>query len=125
MTLTFSGPIDISNLFMPDSQETALEVVDGSGQVWPITADDYVVSGDTLKLIFDKPLPAGNYSLLSAPSGGLLDLAEQPVAGELNSSGAWASWTVAPQTSPRAANNLGVLWPISAIGNLSANAGAV
>ena len=119
ITLTFSGPIDISNLFTPDAQQSALEVVDGSGQMWPISAENYDVSGDTLQLIFNEPLPAGNYTLISAASGGLLDLAEQPVLGELNSSGAWASWTVAQQTSPRAADNLGVLWPISATGNLS------
>ena len=124
ITLTFSGPIDISNLFTPDTQQSALEVVDGSGQVWPITAENYDVSGDTLQLVLNQPLPAGNYTLISAPSGGLLDLAEQPVLGELNSSGAWASWTVAQQTSPRAADNLGVLWPISATGNLSGHAGS-
>src|SRR5262249_41972936 len=38
ITLNFSGPIDLSNLFIPDAQETALEVLDSSGQAWPVAA---------------------------------------------------------------------------------------
>ena len=60
---------------MPDQQETALDVVDSSGQVWPVTAEDYQPTDAQLTLIFDEPLPAGQYSLIVPASGGLTDLA--------------------------------------------------
>ena len=124
LTLNFSGPIDVSNLFLPDTQETALEVVDSSGQVWPITAENYNVSSYSLNMIFDQPLPAGSYRLISPAGEGLADLAEQHVSGPLGSSGALASWSIAPQTSPRAAQDLGILWPISANQTSPINTGA-
>ena len=71
----------MSKLFLPDSQETALEVVDSSGQVWPITAESYEVSSYDLEMIFDQPLPAGSYRLISSPTDGLTDLAGQAVTG--------------------------------------------
>jgi hypothetical protein len=114
LNLTFSGPIDVSKLFLPDSEETALEVVDSSGRVWPITAESYEISSYDLEMSFDQPLPAGSYRLISSPTGGLTDLAGQPVSGVIDASGALASWTVVPQASYRAANDLGILWPISA-----------
>jgi hypothetical protein len=124
LTLTFSGPIDLRNLFIPDTQETALEVLDSSGTAWPVTALSYDVSGASLDLIFDHPLPAGNYTLISAPEGGLVDLAGQPVLPAGGSSSTLATWSVAPQTQPLAANNLGVLWPLSSNGPASAQPGS-
>ena len=79
ITLTFSGPINLSNLFIPDVQESALEVLDSSGQAWPVTAESYDVSDASLELIFDRPLPPGSYTLVSSADDGLVDLAEQPV----------------------------------------------
>ncbi len=114
ITLRFSGPINVSNLFVPDSQETALEVVDSSGQVWPITAENYVVTGNSLEMVFDLPLKSGSYTLISSPSGGLVDLAGQPISSIGGTNGVLAHWIVAPKTSTRGGNNLGVLWPISA-----------
>ena len=122
VTLSFSGPINVSNLFVPDSQETALEVVDSSGQVWPITAESYVVTGNSLEMIFDSPLKSGSYTLYSSPSGGLVDLAGEPISGTGGTSGVLAHWTVAPGTAPRA-DNLGVLWPNSANANLLIDSG--
>ena len=112
-TLKLSGPIDVSNLFIPDAQETALEVVDSSGRVWPVTPENYFISGSSLQLIFDRPLPAGNYTLVSSPEGGLLDLGGQPISNASGSSSVLATWSVSPQTPPHAANDLGVLWPLS------------
>ena len=66
ITLTFSGPIDLSNLFVPDLQESALDVLDSRGQAWPITAESYEVSNASLNLIFDRPLPPGSYTLVSS-----------------------------------------------------------
>lgn len=123
ITLRFSGPINLSNLFVPDTQETALEVVDSSGQVWPITPDNYVVAGNSLEMIFDKPLPSGGYTLISAASGGLVDLAGQPISGTGGTSGVLAHWTVAANTAAHGGNNLGVLWPNSANANSSSNSG--
>ncbi len=114
ISLTFSAPIDLSNLFEPDAQESALEVVDSSGQVWPISANDYQVSGATLNLIFVRPLPAGSYTLMVVPGQGLNDLAGQPVFTAGKPAGVLASWTVASQTTQLAANDLGVLWPFTA-----------
>ena len=114
MTLTFSGPINLSNLFVPDTQETALQVVDSNGQVWPITGNDYEVTDASLTLSFDQPLPAGTYSLLVPQTGGLTDLAGVPVTAPGEPSGVLATWTVASPSGLSAPNNLGVLWPATA-----------
>ena len=113
ITLTFSGPIDLSNLFVPDVQESALDVLDSQGQAWPLTAESYEVSDASLKLTFDRPLPPGNYTLVSPAVHGLVDLAEQSVLPANGSSSVLASWSVSPPAQPPAPNNLGVLWPLS------------
>jgi Bacterial pre-peptidase C-terminal domain len=123
LTLTFSGPIDVSKLFVPDSQVTAIQVVDSSGQVWPITAESYEVSDYKLRMIFDQPLPAGSYSLISSPILGLTDLAGQPVSGAVGTDDVLANWTVVPQTVPQAANDLGILWPDSTNETLPSSTG--
>ena len=102
-----------SALFSPDSAETVLEVVDSSGRVWPITAESYEVSSYDLEMIFDQPLPAGSYRLISSPTAGITDLAGQPIFGAADAGRALASWTVVPQALHQAANDLGILWPSS------------
>jgi len=114
LTLTFSGPVDVSNLFLPDTQETALEVVDSSGQVWPITAEAYQVTDAQLTLLFDQPLPAGDYSLVIPSQGGLTDLAGLPLTAPGEPAGVLAGWTVAPSNGPTVPGDLGVLWPATA-----------
>ena len=111
MTLTFSAAINVSSIFVPDKQESALDVVDSSGQIWPITAEAYQPSDAVLTLIFDSALPAGRYSLIVPASGGLTDLAGEPVAA---AGSALASWTVAGASGPTYPNDLGVLWPSKA-----------
>ena len=111
LTLNFSGPIELSQLFMPDAQETALEVVDSSGQVWPITAESYEVTNAQLTLIFDQPLPAGTYTLIDSSPGGLTDLAGLPVVAPGEPAGVLGSWTVGPPVASSDTNNLGVIWP--------------
>ena len=123
LDLTFSGPIDVSQLFLPDSDETAIQVIDSSGQVWPITAESYEVNTYNLKMIFDQPLPPGNYKLISAPLHGLTDLAGQPVSASPVESGVMASWEVVRQTTPRAVHDLGILWPNSSIVTSQGGAG--
>ena len=110
MTLTFSGPIDITSIFTPDRQETSLEVVDTSGKSWPITAETYQASNAQLTLIFDEPLPPGEYSLLVPSAGGLTDLAGESVVAIGEPAGVLASWdvTAAATTS---STDLGILWP--------------
>ena len=125
VTLNFSGPINLSNLFIPDSQETALEVIDSRGGVWPVTALSYEVTGASLQITFDRPLPTGNYTLLSTPGDGLVDLAGQPVLPAEGSSSVLAAWSVSPQTQPTATNDLGVLWPFSSNQNGSAEPGSL
>jgi hypothetical protein len=110
LTLTFNGPIDLSHLFVPDTQSTALEVVDSSGQVWPFTPEGYDVTSARLNLVFNQPLPAGHYSLLLPSQNGLTDLALVPVTAAGEPSGVLADWTVAPSTRPSPASDLGVLW---------------
>jgi hypothetical protein len=114
LTLNFSSPINLSNLFLPDAQQNALEVVNASGQVWPSTAEQYQVNNASLNLIFDEPLPAGQYSLIVPPQGGLTDLAGQPVTASGEPPGVLAQWTVAPGAGSYVQNNLGVLWPSNA-----------
>jgi Bacterial pre-peptidase C-terminal domain len=111
LTLTFSSPLNLNNLFIPDSEETALTVVDSSGQTYPTTAEQYDVSDGKLILIFDLPLPAGTYSLIVPSQGGLTDLAGQPVTAAGQPPGVLASWTVAPRYASVDQDNLGVLWP--------------
>jgi len=114
LTLAFSGPIDLSNLFLPDAQETALQVVDSTGRVWPITGNTYQVTDAQLNLIFDQPLPAGRYSLLVPAQGSLTDLAGLPVTAPGEPSGVLATWTVAPSSGLSVADDPGVLWPATA-----------
>ena len=114
LTLTFSGPIDLSKLFVPDTQETALQVVDSNGRVWPITGDNYQVTDAQLTVKFDQPLPAGTYSLVVPATGGLTDLAGVPVTAPGEPSGLLATWTVEPSSGLSAPNDLGVLWPAAA-----------
>jgi hypothetical protein len=117
LDLTFSGPIDVSSLVQPDHQQKALEVVDSEGESWPATALDYDPSTDHLRLILNEALPAGTYSLIVPPQGGLTDLAGQPVVAPAgNPSGVLGSWTVAPApvappSGPGISQNLGVIWP--------------
>jgi len=112
ITLNFSGPIDLSGLFTPDVQETALDVVDSSGQVWPITPLVYQVASDSLTLVFDQPLAPGNYSLILPSAGGLTDLAGVAVVAPGQPAGVLATWTVSAP-GPLSPNNLGTLWPSS------------
>src|SRR5262249_6112138 len=114
ISLTFSGPINLSNLFVPDTKQTALQVVDSSGHVWPIIAESYDLSSFRLKMVFDQPLPAGTYSLYSNSSDELVDLAGQPISSDLKTLGALASWGVTLRRNPRDSSDLGVLWPASA-----------
>jgi Bacterial pre-peptidase C-terminal domain len=114
MTLTFSAPIDVTSLFVPDQQETAIEVVDSSGRIWPVTAETYQTSDAQLTLIFDEPLPPGQYSLIVPATGGLTDLAGEPVSAQGEPAGVLATWTVAGQGAPENPNDLGVLWPSTA-----------
>ena len=123
LTLTFSGPIDLSKLFEPDAQETALEVVDSSGQIWPITGESYQVTDARLTLIFDQPLPAGVYTLISPAHGGLNDLAGTPVVAPGEPAGVLGSWTVGPPVAQNP-NDLGVIWPSTANVTWPTSAGA-
>ena len=111
LTLTFSAPIDISNLFNPGFPETALEVVDSSGQVWPTTSLSYDISNAQLTLVIDQPLPAGNYSLIVPSQGGLTDLAGEPIVASGEPAGVLATFAVAPPSGASDPNNLGILWP--------------
>ena len=112
LDLTFSGPVDVTSLSVPDRQETALTVVDSSGRSWPISAVSYQSAQDRLSFIFNEALPPGRYTLIAPTQGGLTDLSGRTVAGPLgNPSNVLASWTVAAPTGPSDPNNLGVLWP--------------
>ncbi len=108
LTLTFSAPINLGNLFIPDTPETAVEVVDASGRIWPTTSLAYDVNDARLTLVIDEPLPAGSYSLILPSDGGLTDLAGEPVVAP---DGVLATWTVAPASGLHNPLDLGVLWP--------------
>ena len=112
LDLTFSRPVNESPLTVPDRLETALTVVNASGQTWPITLVGDADSGDRLNFTFNEPLPAGSYSLVVPSQGGLTDLAGNLVVGPSGSPpGVLATWTVAAPTATSDPDNLGVLWP--------------
>ena len=64
LNLTFSGPIDLSGLLVPDQQQSVLDAVHSSGRSWPMTAVGYDAAEYRLTFLFDAPLPAGTYSLI-------------------------------------------------------------
>jgi hypothetical protein len=111
LTLTFSGPIDLKNLFVVDQQQAALEVVDASGKVWPVTADSYSVTSATLEIAFNQPLPPGQYRLIVPSQGGLADLAGLSVVAPGAPAGVLASFIVSRSLLRSDPANLGVLWP--------------
>jgi hypothetical protein len=111
VTLTFSGPIDLSP-FRPDQPQQALVLVDSTGRTWPSMATSYDTVQHRFNLNFDGPLPAGTYSLVVPAQGGLTDVAGQPVVGPPgNPPDVLATWTVAPATVPSDPGNLGIIWP--------------
>ncbi len=59
LDLTFSGPVNVTGLSVPDRQETALTVVDTSGRTWPISAISYQSAQDRLSFLFNEALPPG------------------------------------------------------------------
>jgi hypothetical protein len=112
LDLTFSGPVDVGPLMVPDQQETALTVVDAEGRAWPITALYYQVAQHRLSLLFCEALPPGAYSLVSPSPGGLTDLIGRPVVGPSGDRpGVLASWTVAAAAGPSDPQDLDVVWP--------------
>ncbi len=110
ITMSFSAAINLSNVFVVDAQQHALELVDSQGKVWPTTAESYTTSTATLQLIVDEPLPAGNYTLVAPSQGGLVDLTGEPVGRPGFASGVLGSFAVAP-ARPTPSGDLGVLWP--------------
>jgi len=111
LTLDFSGPIDLSNLFVVDQAENALELVDSAGRIWPITAESYAISQHELTMIIDEPLPGGTYSLISPPDDALTDLAGRPVVAAGEPAGVLATFSVAAPSGVTIPGNLGVVWP--------------
>ncbi|MGO9467836.1 MAG: hypothetical protein ACLQIB_49220 [Isosphaeraceae bacterium] len=111
LNLGFSGPIDLSNLFVVDQAEDALELVDSAGRIWPITAGSYDTGQHQLALIIDEPLPAGAYSLVSPADDALRDLAGQAVIAPGEPAGELATFTVSARAGLSIPGNLGVLWP--------------
>jgi len=110
LTLDFSGPIDLSNLFVVDQAQSALELVDSANSVWPITAESYDTSAHQLIMIIDEPLPGGTYRLVT-PAAALSDLAGQPVVAPGEPAGVLATFNVASPSGASIPGNLGVLWP--------------
>jgi hypothetical protein len=112
LDLTFSGSVDLSSFFVPDHQQSALQVVDSSGHDWPMTAIGYDASSHRLSFRFNEPLPAGSYTLVVPAQGGLTDSAGLPVLGPPGSpSGVLERWTVAPAPASDSPSDLGVIWP--------------
>jgi len=111
LTLDFSGPIDLSNLFVVDQAERALELVDSANIVWPITAESYDVSQHQLTMIIDEPLPAGTYRLISPSEDALHDLAGQAVFAPGEPAGVLGTFAVAASSGQTFSGDLGVLWP--------------
>jgi len=92
-TITFSDAIS------PDSLAAAgasLFAVDDRGGIHPafLTAADGGLR--RLSFVFDQPIPAGGYRLVSPSGGGLADLIGRAPVADGQPLGGLASWTVAP-----------------------------
>jgi hypothetical protein len=111
ITLNFSGPIDLSNLFVVDQAQGALQLIDSANRAWPITANSYDPGTHQLNMLLDEPLPAGSYRLISPASNPLSDVVGQPVFAPGQPAGVFAAFTVAPPSGVSIPGNLGVLWP--------------
>jgi hypothetical protein len=109
-SLSFSAPINAATLFNLDPALQGLEVVDSSGQEWPITDLEYATTSAQLTMVINEPLPAGQYSLILRSQNPLSDLAGVPVSAPGEPAGVLANWTVAARSSPKGPNDLGVLW---------------
>ena len=113
LTLTFSSAVALSNVFVVDAQQHALELLDSSGRVWATTAGSYNAQTATLQLMIDEPLPAGTYTLVSPTLGGLVDLTGAPVTAAGEPAGILGTFAVG-QSGPAPPGDLGVLWPSTA-----------
>ena len=99
LTLTFSAPIDLSNLFEPDAQVGGLEVVDSSGQVWPISAESYQVSGATPESHLRSSSAGGRLHALSRARGkASLTWRESPLMLRGNRRGCWQAGPSQPRS---------------------------
>jgi hypothetical protein len=111
LTLSFSGPINLSNLFVVDQAEGALELVDSANNVWPITAEKYDINQHQLTMIVDDPLPAGTYRLISPSDDALTDLAGVPVVAPGEPPELLATFSVAASGGQTIPGDLGAIWP--------------
>jgi hypothetical protein len=111
LTLDFSSPINLSNLFLVDQAEGSVELIDSSNRSWPITPDSYDVSRNELTTIIDEPLAAGTYRLVSPAGDPLTDQAGRTVVAPGEPAGVLATFTVAAQTGATSPEDLGVIWP--------------
>ncbi len=64
-----------------------------------------------VSFVFSQQIPAGQYSLKLADSGGLKDLAGQSLVGSGASADVLATWSVSSRVRPALPNDLGVVWP--------------
>ena len=113
LTLTFSSAIGLSNVFVVDGQQHALELYDSHGQLWATTPESYNTQTATLQLMIDEPLPAGSYTLVAPTQGGLVDLTGAAVTAPGQPAGVLGTFNVAPGIA-NTAGDLGVLWPSQA-----------
>jgi|GEM_PF-6297191 len=120
LVVVFSQPMNLSS-FMNSIAGSAngevdlgfrgLELVDGNGKVWRLNPTQYIESNSQFTFLFDKPLPAGTYSLRVSNKYPITDLSGQIPVGPSgpDESRILGSWTVTQKSSPPIPNNLGVV----------------
>src|SRR5262249_39663368 len=91
------------------------------GTVWPVCALNYDEGLARLTYLFQKPLPAGTYSVVLPNNGGLSDLAGQSPVAARQSPGVLARFAVSAKDAagPQGPNDLGAVLPDQAVAGIS------
>ena len=108
ITLGFSGPLNVDTL--NPAPFRSVEVVDASGKVWPVSPVSYHESRAQLALIFNQPLPAGQYSVIVPAAGGVKDLAGQGIVGIGEPAGGLGTFRVTAANPPADPHDLGPIF---------------
>ncbi len=109
----FSGAISLTNADgkMQPVVDHGLEVVDQNGRAWPVTCVGYSEASSQLTYIFQNQLPAGHYAIRLPRSGGLTDLAGQPLRGQGRDPAMLATFEVPPEKAAADPHEIGPYFP--------------
>jgi hypothetical protein len=121
LTLQFSGALRLNdaNGNPATTRNNAVEVVDQSGHVWPVTDLAYDEAEARVSFLFLARPPAGRYTVRLPELGGLVDLAGQAPLAPGEPAGTLGTFTVATPTAPADPHDLGAILPDAAKAGVS------